>query len=64
MLIIWCGIRVTYITIAMNISHEIKLLFYAYPLTWTLSSIVYLIYYLFSDWIHGFDKIGRKEIKL
>jgi putative MATE family efflux protein len=64
MLIVWCGIRVLYITIAMNINHEIKLLFFAYPLTWSLSSIIFLIYYLFSDWIHGFDKIGRKEIRL
>ncbi len=27
----------------------------AYPLTWTVSSIIYLIYYFKSDWLHGFD---------
>ncbi len=26
------------------------------PLTWTVSSIVFLLFYLKSDWIHGFDK--------
>ena len=45
MLIIWCGVRVSYITIAMSINHEIGLIFWAYPLTWGLSSIIYFIYY-------------------
>jgi putative MATE family efflux protein len=56
MLSIWCVLRIIYITIAMHYSHEIVLLFWAYPITWTISSIIYLIYYLKSDWIHGFDK--------
>ncbi len=55
MLIIWCGVRVSYITIAMSINHEIGLIFWAYPLTWGLSSIIYLIYYVFSDWVFGFE---------
>ena len=57
MLIIWCGIRVLYLSIAMKISHEIGLIFWAYPITWGLSAIVYLFYFLFSDWQHGFDKV-------
>ena len=56
MLVIWCVIRVLYIKIAMSISHNIQLIFIAYPLTWGLSSIIYLIYYLFTDWVHGFEK--------
>lgn len=55
MLLIWCVIRVLYIKIAMNISHNIQLIFIAYPLTWGISSIIYLIYYLFTDWVHGFE---------
>ena len=55
MLAIWCVLRVTYITVAMSIDHNINLLFWAYPITWTISSVIYLIYYLKSDWIHGYE---------
>ena len=40
----------------MRIVHEIQYIYMAYPLTWSLSSIVYFIYYHCSDWVHGFDK--------
>lgn len=56
MLAIWCVLRVSYIKVAMSISHDIKLVFFAYPLTWFISSLIYLIYYLFTDWVHGFEK--------
>lgn len=55
MLSTWCVIRITYLTVVMRIIHEIQYLFYAYPLTWSLSSILFLVYYLKSDWLHGFD---------
>ena len=55
MLLIWCVFRIAYITVAMQISHDIRLLFWAYPITWCLSSLVFLVYYLKSDWVHGFD---------
>ncbi|MBQ6076681.1 MAG: MATE family efflux transporter [Clostridia bacterium] len=55
MLIVWCVIRIIYITVAMRISHTIELLFAAYPLTWFISSVIYFIYYRKSDWIHGFE---------
>lgn len=56
MLLCWCVIRIAYITIVMNITHEIRYIFWAYPLTWFLSSAIYLVYYLFSDWVHGFHQ--------
>lgn len=52
----WCVLRVTYISIVVPIVKESWVIFSAYPLTWTVSSIVFLIFYLKSDWIHGFDK--------
>ncbi len=55
MLSIWCILRVTYITVALSISHTIDLVYVAYPLTWTLSSVVFVIYMRHSDWIHGLD---------
>ena len=60
MLAIWCVLRITYITVAMRIDHNIVLLFWAYPITWFISSVIYLIYYLKSDWIHGFVKAEHR----
>lgn len=56
MLACWCIIRVTYITTTVHFIHDIRVIFWAYPITWTLSSITFLIYFLKSDWIHGFEK--------
>ncbi len=58
MLAIWCVLRITYITIMMHYVHEIQYIYWAYPITWGISSIIYLFYYLFADWIHGFDRHG------
>ena len=55
MLACWCVIRVTYITIAVQIVNELTTVSWAYPITWTLSSIIFLIYFLKADWIHNFD---------
>ncbi len=52
---IWCVLRVAYISLVMHFFGEIGYIYWAYPLTWGISSVIYLIYYLFSDWIHGFD---------
>jgi Na+-driven multidrug efflux pump len=60
MLACWCLIRVSYITIAVRFVPELTTVSWAYPLTWTLSSIVFLIYFLKADWIHNFDR-NQKE---
>lgn len=56
MLSIWCVVRIIYIVLVMRFTGEIKHIYMAYPITWGISSIIYLIYYLFCDWVHGFDK--------
>ena len=56
----WCLLRVTYISIAMQHVNELHTVSMAYPITWSLSSIVYFLYYHFSDWVHGFDKQPKK----
>lgn len=60
MLICWCVIRVTYITLTVRIIPDIRVIFWAYPITWTLSSISFLIYFLKSDWLHAFEKKQAK----
>lgn len=56
MMICWCIIRVTYITLMVHFIPDISVIFWAYPLTWTLSSIVFLVYFLKGNWIYGFEK--------
>lgn len=55
----WCVIRITYVTVAVHFIPKIQTVFWAYPLTWSLSSVVFLIYLLKADWIHNFEK--RRE---
>ena len=60
MLVFWCVVRITYITTVMHFVHDIQYIYWAYPITWSLSSVVYLIYYHFSDWVHGCEKKSQK----
>jgi len=54
MLVCWCAIRITYITIMVRVIPDIRVIFWAYPLTWSLSSIAFLIYHYKVDWLHGY----------
>lgn len=56
MLACWCLFRVTYISIAVKFINELTTVSWAYPITWSLSSIMFLIFFFKSDWIHNFDK--------
>ena len=56
MLVCWCIIRVTYITIIVKFVPVINVIFWAYPLTWSLSSIIFTIYFFKSDWMHTYEK--------
>jgi len=60
MLVCWCVIRVSYITIAVKLVNQLTTVSWAYPISWTLSSIIFLIYFLKADWMHGFDKELKK----
>jgi len=56
MLLFWCIIRVSFLTILGNLVNSIDIVYWVYPLTWFLSSVVFFIYYMKADWIHGFNK--------
>ena len=60
MLVSWCIIRITYITITAHFIPKIQVIFWAYPLTWSISSIIFLVYFLKADWIHNFERTGRR----
>lgn len=56
MLSFWCGVRIIYVTQALKVVWEYKTIAWAYPLTWSLSSIVFLIFLLKSDWANAWQK--------
>lgn len=55
MMCCWCIIRVLYITVTVHFIPQIQVVFWAYPITWTLSSIVFLFFLLRTDWVHTYD---------
>ena len=59
MLVSWCIIRITYITVTVHFIPEIQVIFWAYPLTWSISSVIFLIYFLKADWIHNFERTEK-----
>lgn len=60
MLACWCLIRVSYIYVALGFANKLTTVSWAYPITWTLSGIIFLVYFLKADWIHNFDKQQNK----
>ncbi len=62
MLGVWCGVRLVYIYAIMHFVGEISYIYWAYPLTWLISSLIYLVYYLRSDWVHGFEHPKRQGL--
>ena len=55
MLAFWCGVRVIYVTSILKIIPQFRMISWAYPLTWTLSSIVFVVILLRMDWNHLFE---------
>lgn len=51
MLSSWCLLRITYITIIVRIIPVVNVIFWAYPLTWSVSTVIFLIYYFKGKWL-------------
>lgn len=62
MLCCWCVFRVTYITIAVPIWPELTTISWAYPITWGMSSIIFLIYYNVVDWVHAYGRSKPRKM--
>ncbi|MCI8402852.1 MAG: MATE family efflux transporter [Lachnospiraceae bacterium] len=56
MLLLWCGVRILYVTLAVRAFPVFSTISWAYPLTWSLSTVVFLLFLLKSDWTHTFEK--------
>ena len=61
MLSFWCVFRVIYITVAVRYVNQLTTVSWAYPITWSCSSLLFLIYFLKADWIHAFDRLEEKR---
>ena len=42
--------------IAVPITQSINTVNWVYPITWSISTVVLLIYYRKSDWLHSFQR--------
>ena len=58
----WCVLRVTYISVLVPLIGQDWVIFSAYPVTWTVSSIVFLIFYFKSDWLHAYEKRENTQL--
>ena len=51
MLSSWCLLRITYITLIVRIIPVINVIFWAYPLTWSVSVIIFIVYFFKGNWL-------------
>lgn len=51
MMSVWCVFRICYITAVVAIFHDITWVYTAYPVTWTISSVIYLVTLLRGKWL-------------
>ena len=51
MMVAWCAVRVAFLAITVPLFYDIQVVYVVYPLTWALSSIIFLIYYKKAHWL-------------
>ena len=54
MLAIWCVGRITYITVMVQLIPDITVVFTAYPVTWFLSSVLFVVTLLRGRWLEQY----------
>lgn len=61
MLTFWCGVRIIYVTNILKKIPQFQMISWAYPITWSCSSIVFLLFLICSDWTHAFEKKTKQK---
>ena len=46
----WCVLRSIYVTVILQFIHEFRMISWAYPLTWTVSCVLFVFYLLRLNW--------------
>ena len=41
MLMVWCVFRIVYLTTVLSFFHDIRVIYWAYPITWSISSLLF-----------------------
>lgn len=54
MLVFWCVVRVTLLTVLVPLTQSIAIVNWVYPITWSLSTVTLFLYYKKANWIYGF----------
>lgn len=55
MLASWCGIRVLYVTLMLKVFPVFRTISSVYPLTWSISTVVFFLFLWKTDWVKGFE---------
>lgn len=63
MLCVWCLFRVSYITVGVHFIPNIRVVFWAHPLTWSISSGIFLYLFLRGKWVYEFEKRKNRILK-
>ena len=63
MLSFWCVFRTVYVTLIVRVWTEYQAIALCYPITWTLSTVLFLAVLLKSDWLHGLEGKKRKTVE-
>lgn len=50
MMVFWCAVRVTFLAITIPLTGSIQMVYWVYPLTWSLSSLAFFFYYKKANW--------------
>ena len=48
-------------SVMVRVFRHIAVVFTAYPLTWTVSAIIFVVYYFKVDWLHNFDRLDNER---
>ena len=48
---VWCLFRISYVTVMVQLFHDITAVLTAYPVTWAISSILFALLLKFSHWM-------------
>ena len=53
----WCVLRSIYVTVILQFIHEFRMISWAYPLTWTVSCILFVFYLFRLNWEKAAEKL-------
>ena len=56
MISFWCVVRVAILHFAVPVYRSIAVVNWVFPITWAMSTVFLMLYYLKADWLHSFDK--------